>query len=260
MPSTNLDELSTLLRLSQDADRLVKWTKVLPAELTYIHTDDPDCEPGLFNLQMHFYTALILLHRPYADYKLISRSKAGNSEVHLLGYSNYLSQKICFENAVRITKALNKFRLQFGIGKMFTSMVYLTSIASSTLIFHIYSTDDHLDDARKWLQVCLDILDGLKNVFPITNRASSALDTYLHYCGLSEFLLRTSVNPSANIINSNQSTVSCKSIFPQQTGLHLGKAATHTVDTMHPTHSFPELELDPSVTDMIYESKGLWEL
>ena len=261
-PIRKLDDQSTLFRLSRDADQLVKWAKVLPPELSYSHTEDPDCEPGVFNMQMHFFVTLILLHRPFAGYRLSLRNAAHGNSTHLLGYPPALSQKICYQNAVRITKTLLRFESTHGINKMFTVMVYLSSIAASTLIFDIFTNGPtgRCKEAKFWLGKCLSIVESLKSVFPITCRVRAVLDTFLHYCGLAEFTTQHGSNSIATTHTNSPDDGSADQLRSNDTQQFLTGLVEKSVENMYLVPPFQDATSGQNTSDAFYETRDWWEM
>ena len=195
-PLRNLDDHNTLCRLSGSAEQLLQWVKLLPPGIRSPgHEQGSYLEASVYHLHMLFYTTLILVHRPFAKFTLISRVMSSNRRMHLIGYPPLLSQKICLENSIRIVKGLSTFRSKHGIDKVLTSMMYSCSIAASTLIFHISTNEHHstCEGERKWLEECLKIMDELVAFFPIADRIRKNLNTFLHYCGFS-YLVRIDSN------------------------------------------------------------------
>ena len=193
-PPHLLKHPTTNYQLSRVGERLLQWVKDLPEKLQWKPNSDLPA-PGVCALHMQFFAAMILLHRPFAGYRRSSHKTEMASERRLTGYTPTISRQICLENAIRLSKLLAAYRQEYGVEKVFTSMLHMIFVGASTLIAHISTaggnrTTADRDGEWKWLQVCLQALDDLTPSFLIAGRVRRMLSNILECCGLPE-LART---------------------------------------------------------------------
>ena len=188
-PPHLLENKGTNLRLSRIGERLLHWFKTLPAKLQW-RPKDPLPAPSVCALHMQFFTAIILLHRPFAAYDLPPTRSKRHTRKPLAGYTPELSRRICNENAIRISRLLLAYRKKYGVEKMFTSMLHMVFVSATTLISHIstqQASEEDDSEQRKWLEVCLKALDDLTPSYLIAGRMFKVLIAILETCGLPEF-------------------------------------------------------------------------
>lgn len=198
-PADLMEQEGTLANLSEACTRLLKWLKELPLELQWDPKKASLPTPGICALHMQFLTITILLHRPFATYLPESQSHKRSAK-HLEGYSPALSQQICTVNAIRISKLLVEFQQQYGIEKLFSTVVHMALTAALSLISEI-STEAYTNEKareKKWLAVCLDVLKDLSLFSTVAGRNLIIVKSILQECGYSEL---ASLTKSSHITN-----------------------------------------------------------
>ena len=198
--SSILDEMSAILNSSPDvlvqadslnalseiADKLLLWLKSLPNELQPQTQSLPS--PAICALHMQLLTALILMHRPFADYGVLTSrgSTLPRISSQLPGYTQAASRLICTDNSRRIAKFLQVFRQRYGIRRIFSMGGWIALTAAMSLALDLSSTpkgSNVSEGLKKALDVCVDTLQELGQSFPLARKHHSIVLSFLKFCG-----------------------------------------------------------------------------
>ncbi|KAK1983289.1 fungal-specific transcription factor domain-containing protein [Colletotrichum cereale] len=149
-------------------EKLWKWHQGLPKVLKWSCDENKSAEPCVFILQMNFYFALILLHRPFMrfprDCSDLKTSTAKPSQ----------SSTICATAAANITKLVLNYRRYYNIRQMPPSVVHFIFIAGSIHLVNLRSTK--LESHNTLLQSSLEALSEIGKSYPVAQKASLELE------------------------------------------------------------------------------------
>jgi len=98
------------------------------------------------------------------------------------------SRQVCNENAVRFSKLLLAYREHYGVNRIFSSMLHMIFIATTTLISQL-STDPRgkgESNNKKWLAVCLQAFSDVSTSFHLAGRVHKVIASFLEGCGYPE--------------------------------------------------------------------------
>ncbi|EFQ34192.1 fungal specific transcription factor domain-containing protein [Colletotrichum graminicola] len=149
-------------------EELWKWRQGLPEVLKWSGDENKSAEPCVFILQMNFYFALILLHRPFMrfprDCDDLKSSTTKPSQ----------SSMICATAAANITKLVLNYRRYYNIRQMPPSVVHFIFIAGSIHLVNLRSTK--LESHNTLLQSSLEALSEIGKSYPVAEKASLELE------------------------------------------------------------------------------------
>ncbi|KAB5551066.1 fungal-specific transcription factor domain-containing protein [Coniochaeta sp. 2T2.1] len=151
-PRHHLETLDSSLR---------SWQDELDPSLKY----NPFQTPAVFLLHMQYAAAMILLHRPLADFGKDPKQRVAASEV---------SRGICVRNACDIAQHLQEYFNQHGsVLTMSWIALHIVATAATTLIGNIAErrADHQLDCLRK----CLGALNELEKSHVVTRRVRKVI-------------------------------------------------------------------------------------
>ena len=184
---------SSIEKLSQASQDLLKWFKALPPELQWNAAALQSPSPATCALHVHFLSVTILLNRPFAAYMLKSfdnnnKGPAGSrlGDRRLNGQTPEISQTLCTTSGIRISKILLTYRLHHGAGKFFSTINPACLSASIALISDIVSARAGEDkkEERRWLAAILETLKGITPTYPVAGRSYTVLCAIVKACGL----------------------------------------------------------------------------
>ncbi|KZL87700.1 fungal specific transcription factor domain-containing protein [Colletotrichum incanum] len=146
---------------------LWKWHQDLPKALTWSRDRNNPGQPHVFILQMKFYFALILLHRPFMR---LPR----DSDDLKTSIKPSQSSSICGTAAANITKLIINYRRHFNIRQIPPSVVHFIFIAGSIHLVNLRSTK--LETHNILLQSSLEALSEIGKSYPVAQKASLELE------------------------------------------------------------------------------------
>lgn len=118
---------------------------------------------------MQFSAAMILLHRPLAQFGKDGEMQSSGSE---------MSRQICIDNACSITRYLQEYHAEHGsVSTMSWIALHIIATASTTLIANVAerkATAD-LDAQLGCLRSCLDALSELEKSHVVTRRVRKVI-------------------------------------------------------------------------------------
>ncbi|KAK1995147.1 fungal-specific transcription factor domain-containing protein [Colletotrichum falcatum] len=147
---------------------LWKWHQGLPQVLKWSCDENKPVQPCVFVLQMSFYFALILLHRPFVRFpRDCDDPKAGTTKPSQ-------SSTICATAAANITKLVLNYRRYYSIRQLPPSVVHFIFIAGSIHLVNLRSTK--LESHNTLLQSSLEALSEIGKSYPVAEKASLELE------------------------------------------------------------------------------------
>ncbi|KAK2043510.1 fungal-specific transcription factor domain-containing protein [Colletotrichum somersetense] len=156
------------LKASHLHKELCKWHQGLPEVLKWSCNENKSAQPCVFILQMNFYFALILLHRPFMrfprDCDDLKTSTTKPSQ----------SSTICATAAANITKLVLNYRRYYNIRQMPPSVVHFIFIAGSIHLVNLRSTK--LESHNTLLRSSLEALSEIGKSYPVAEKASLELE------------------------------------------------------------------------------------
>ncbi|GKT64042.1 fungal specific transcription factor [Colletotrichum tofieldiae] len=165
---------------------LWKWHRDLPKALTWSCDGKNAAQPHVFMLQMNFYFALILLHRPFM------RPPRDSDDLKTSEKPSQ-SSTICATAAANITKLVINYRRHFNIRQMPPSVVHFIFIAGSIHLVNLRSTK--LETHNTLLQSSLEALSEIGKSYPVAQKA------FLELEGLTEKWRALNVAETAKLHN-----------------------------------------------------------
>ncbi|KAF2104584.1 hypothetical protein NA57DRAFT_70789 [Rhizodiscina lignyota] len=139
---------------------LNNWYCNISDELKWTPENIEDAPASYFLLHAQFYTALILLHRTFANYNAPAQNK---SEAAQSNHFSRMSRTVCAENAMRIASIFEHYREKYDLRKVYVSGMQYAGAAATALMAEIISLSS--EEQRKKL---LDHLLSLGNTLNIT--------------------------------------------------------------------------------------------
>ncbi|KAK2007732.1 fungal-specific transcription factor domain-containing protein [Colletotrichum eremochloae] len=149
-------------------EELWKWHQGLPKVLKWSRDENKSAQPCVFILQMNFYFALILLHRPFM------RFPRDCDDLKTSATKPSQSSMICATAAANITKLVLNYRRQYNIRQMPPSVVHFIFIAGSIHLVNLRSTK--LESHNTLLQSSLEALSEIGKSYPVAEKASLELE------------------------------------------------------------------------------------
>ncbi|KAK1499495.1 fungal specific transcription factor domain-containing protein [Colletotrichum cuscutae] len=159
------------LKASQLHRALWQWHHDLPKSLTWSSDSNILAQPHVFILQMNFYFALILLHRPF----LRLSSKFLN--VDNMNSSALNSTHACATAAANITKLATTYRRSFNMRQMPPSIVHFVFIAGSIHLLNLRAGQPGNHEVL--LQSSTGALSELGKSYPVAQKASTELESLI---------------------------------------------------------------------------------
>ncbi|KAK1461527.1 fungal specific transcription factor [Colletotrichum melonis] len=150
---------------------LWQWHHDLPKSLTWSSDSNILAQPHVFILQMNFYFALILLHRPF----LRLSSKFLN--VDNMNSSALNSTHACATAAANITKLATTYRRSFNMRQMPPSIVHFVFIAGSIHLLNLRAGQPGNHEVL--LQSSTEALSELGKSYPVAQKASTELESLI---------------------------------------------------------------------------------
>ncbi|KAK7443694.1 fungal specific transcription factor domain-containing protein [Colletotrichum acutatum] len=139
------------------------------------HIEDNDsnilAQPHVFILQMNFYFALILLHRPFLRFS----SKC--LDVDIMSSSALDSTHACATAAANITKLATTYRRSFNMRQMPPSIVHFIFIAGSIHLLNLRAGQPGNHEVL--LQSSTEALSELGKSYPVAQKASTELESLI---------------------------------------------------------------------------------
>ncbi|KAH8819258.1 fungal-specific transcription factor domain-containing protein [Xylogone sp. PMI_703] len=205
-PLESLEDNAILAKLSATNGKLLAWLRQLPASFQWDPKKTTLPSPGVCALHIQFLTTIILLHRPFTSYMAETTPKNA-ARKQLDGFSTVQSQQICTVNAIRVSKLLLAFKMQYGIEKIFSTVTYTGYTAALSLISEIVTDIDgeYKEEERKWLLECVRILRDLKPSSPVADRNLTILTSVLESCGYAELAQEGHVDMARSTDTEKQS-------------------------------------------------------
>ncbi|KAJ0163899.1 Nitrogen assimilation transcription factor nit-4 [Colletotrichum tanaceti] len=159
-------------KASQLHRALWKWRRDLPEALTWSCDGNVNgtTQPQVFVLHMHFYFALILLHRPFLRFP----REPGNARNS--GVEPSQSSATCATAAANITKLLSHYKRAYDIRQLPPSAVHFIFIAGSIhLANNLRSTELGGSHDALLLQSSLEALSEIGKSYPVAQMAAREL-------------------------------------------------------------------------------------
>ncbi|OLN83263.1 Nitrogen assimilation transcription factor nit-4-like protein 3 [Colletotrichum chlorophyti] len=148
---------------------LWQWHRDLPCCLRWNDDRNTIAQPAVFIIQMNFYFALILLHRPFlrfAGAPLSSQnSKTPTSD----------STSTCTIAATNITKLIMRYGRSYNIRQMPPSVIHFIFIAGSIHLFNLRSSK--IGSHSALLQSSMEALSELGKSYPVGQKAALELQS-----------------------------------------------------------------------------------
>ncbi|KAK1672127.1 fungal-specific transcription factor domain-containing protein [Colletotrichum godetiae] len=156
------------LKASQLHRALWQWHHDLPKSLTWSIDSNVLAQPHVFILQMNFYFALILLHRPFLRFssKLLDIDDMSSSPLN--------STHACATAAANITKLATTYRRSFNMRQMPPSVVHFIFIAGSIHLLNLRAAQPGNHEAL--LQSSTEALSELGKSYPVAHKAGTELE------------------------------------------------------------------------------------
>jgi len=154
---------------------LRNWNTHLDPTFYYSSTQDPP----VFLLHMQYAAAMILLHRPLAQF---------GKDLSLRSSASEISRQICIDNACLIAQYAQEYHDQHGsVVTMSWIALHIVATAATTLIANVaerrsfnLSMDHQLDSLRK----CLGTLNELEKSHVVTRRVRKVIQQAIRLLNL----------------------------------------------------------------------------
>ncbi|KAJ9132156.1 Fungal specific transcription factor domain-containing protein [Pleurostoma richardsiae] len=147
---------------------LWQWYQDLPAEFTLAdHDETKVLAPEVFILHMHFYFALILLHRPFLEFSQILHDLTNLTDL------TSTSTGTCAIAAANITKLVLNYQRLYSIRQVPSPTIHFAFIAGTIHLVNFRVTK--MDSHYQLLQGCLGALSEMRKSYPIAGKAASVL-------------------------------------------------------------------------------------
>ncbi|KXH34914.1 fungal specific transcription factor [Colletotrichum simmondsii] len=150
---------------------LWQWHHDLPKSLTWSSDSNILARPHVFILQMNFYFALILLHRPFL------RLSSKFLDVDNMSSSALNSTHACATAAANITKLATTYRRSFNMRQMPPSIVHFVFIAGSIHLLNLRAGQPGNHEVL--LQSSTEALSELGKSYPVAQKASTELESLI---------------------------------------------------------------------------------
>lgn len=154
---------------------------------------------------MQYFAAMILLHRPLAQF---------GKEMALQSSSSEISRQICVDNACSIAKLLQEYHDEHGsVLTMSWIALHIIATASTTLIANIAERKAGINAERQLgcLRKCLDALNELEKSHVVTRRVRKVIQHAIRLLNLD-----ATIHPfgSARQLTSLPTPLSFSSVTP----------------------------------------------
>ncbi|OHE93129.1 fungal specific transcription factor domain-containing protein [Colletotrichum orchidophilum] len=156
------------LKASQIHRALWQWHHDLPKTLIWSSDSNILAQPHVFILQMNFYFALILLHRPFL------RFSSTSLDIDSMSPSTPNSAHACATAAANITKLATTYRRSFNMRQLPPSVVHFIFIAGSIHLLNLRAGQSGNHDVL--LQSSTEALSELGKSYPVAQKAGFELD------------------------------------------------------------------------------------
>ncbi|KXH43139.1 fungal specific transcription factor domain-containing protein [Colletotrichum salicis] len=156
------------LKASQLHRALWQWHHDLPKSLTWSSDSNILAQPYVFILQMNFYFALILLHRPFL------RFSSKFLDIDDMSSSPLNSTHACATAAANITKLATTYRRSFNMRQMPPSVVHFIFIAGSIHLLNLRAAQPGNHEVL--LQSSTEALSELGKSYPVAHKAGTELE------------------------------------------------------------------------------------
>ncbi|CAM1506056.1 Fc.00g056970.m01.CDS01 [Cosmosporella sp. VM-42] len=163
---------------------LRQWRRGLDVDFQY----NPTQSPAVFLLHMQYMAAMILLHRPLADFGKDPKLRSSASEI---------SRQVCVENACLIAQVLQEYFDQHGsVLTMSWIALHIVATAATTLIANIAERRGvaNVDDQLQSLRKCLGALSELEKSHVVTRRVRKVIQHAIRLLNLD-----ATINPGGNL-------------------------------------------------------------
>ncbi|KAL2204800.1 hypothetical protein CC79DRAFT_1370615 [Sarocladium strictum] len=191
--------------------RLLDWRAKLDPTIAY-HAKQ---SPAVFLLHMQYAAAMILLHRPGAQFGKGTPCQTSTSET---------SRQICVDNAVAISQYLQEYTEQHGsVLTMSWIALHIIATASTTLIANIAerrsgaTQEPQLEALRK----CLDSLSELEKSHTVTRRVRKVIQQAIRLLNL-DATVKSSSGSSNGFLASSVSLMTPLSYTAPDTSTTMG--------------------------------------
>jgi len=156
--------------------------------------DQMSWPPSICALYMQFYNAQILYHKTItANRRRFWPDRDSEDTNDLPPYTLEMSQRIMYDNAVKIAQILELRRRAFEERGFALLMLDIIFTATSTLITSMASFQGDQSSALKdykWLICFIEACESLKDHYPVVNRMVTVLNSLLESTGLIRFIWR----------------------------------------------------------------------
>ncbi|SDA02837.1 BZ3500_MvSof-1268-A1-R1_Chr11-1g03181 [Microbotryum saponariae] len=142
----------TLLSLLDQS--LASWYLALPPQLVYSPASKRVPPPHVLTLHLQFYSALILLHRPFIP--------GQNSEV---SPGNFPSHSICSTSAIAIANIIQVFRKTFTLRQCPPFLTYPLFSAAIIFVYNASFDEALARPAKVYLAQCMDALKEMELIW-----------------------------------------------------------------------------------------------
>ncbi|KDE03870.1 hypothetical protein MVLG_05692 [Microbotryum lychnidis-dioicae p1A1 Lamole] len=142
----------TLLSLLDQS--LASWYLALPPQLVYSPASKRVPPPHVLSLHLQFYSALILLHRPFIP--------GQNSEV---SPGNFPSHSICSTSAIAIANIIQVFRKTFTLRQCPPFLTYPLFSAAIIFVYNASFDEALARPAKMYLAQCMDALKEMELIW-----------------------------------------------------------------------------------------------
>ncbi|CCF43026.1 fungal specific transcription factor [Colletotrichum higginsianum] len=211
-------------KASQLHRELWKWRQDLPEALTWScdRNVNNSTQPQVFVLHLHFYFALILLHRPFLRFPREPNDSRNNN------VEPSQSSTTCATAAANITKLLSNYKRSYNIRQLPPSAVHFIFIAGSIHLVNLRSTK--LESHNTLLQSSLEALSEIGKSYPVAQMAALELE------GLTEKWKSSNMPETAKPISGQRR--------PEE-NINVGLDNDGKVDSSHALPNFLDVNFSP---------------
>ncbi|KAL6230332.1 fungal-specific transcription factor domain-containing protein [Aspergillus navahoensis] len=166
----NQDRLMCLRMAALDSE-LERWYARLPEPLKYTTENAATAPESFFLLHQQFYSAMIMLHRPFAGYDDILDSqgerKVGDAAPPAVQHLSALSHATCTKCAGRIAQIFWQQRQRFDIRKIFVTGLQHSGNAATALVAAIASSTDRAANDRnmRYLEYLVAVMGDMSEPY-----------------------------------------------------------------------------------------------
>ncbi|KAL4919154.1 hypothetical protein BDW62DRAFT_209889 [Aspergillus aurantiobrunneus] len=172
MPNTasqgvDLDRL-VYLRMAPLDSELEKWYARLPQPLKYTAENARTAPQSFFMLHQQYYSAMIMLHRPFAAYDEILDGRGEHTaDGRTVKHLSALSRSTCTTCAGRIAQIFWQQRQRFDTRRIFVTGLQHAGNAATALVAAIAASTDQVanDRSMRYLECLVAVLDDLSEAY-----------------------------------------------------------------------------------------------